>query len=168
MLSKEVSSTIFCPNLYKWYMHKPAPILESDTHKLLWNFDIQTDHKLSVRRSYLIIINKKKKKKKKICKIVDFAVPADYRIKLKGNEKKKKKKKEILRPCWRTEKQWNIEVTLIQNCNLCERYSHQKIGTGTGGLGDKRTGGDHVTNNINEIGESTKESSRDLRKLAVT
>ena len=34
------------------------------------------------RRPDLIIINKKKKKKK-ICKTVDFAVPADYRIKLK-------------------------------------------------------------------------------------
>ena len=28
----------------KWYMHNPAPILENDTHKLLWDFDIQTDH----------------------------------------------------------------------------------------------------------------------------
>ena len=27
-------------------------------------------------------------KKKKTCKIVDFAVPADYKIKLKGSEKK--------------------------------------------------------------------------------
>ncbi len=31
-----------------------------------------------------------KKKKKKICKIVDFAVPADHRIKLKECEKKYK------------------------------------------------------------------------------
>ena len=49
----------------KWYMHNPAPVLENDTHKLLWDFDIQTDHLISVRRSDLIIINKKKKKKKK-------------------------------------------------------------------------------------------------------
>ena len=28
----------------KWYMHNPAPVLENDTHKLLWDFDIQTDH----------------------------------------------------------------------------------------------------------------------------
>ena len=33
---------------------------------------------------------KKKKKKKKICKIVDFAVPANHRIKLKECEKKDK------------------------------------------------------------------------------
>ena len=28
----------------KWYMHNPAPVLEDDTHKLLWDFNIQTDH----------------------------------------------------------------------------------------------------------------------------
>ena len=32
-------------------MHNPESVLENDTHKLLWDFDIQTDH--------LIIINKK-------------------------------------------------------------------------------------------------------------
>ena len=28
----------------KWYMHNPAPVLENDSHKLLWNLNIQTDH----------------------------------------------------------------------------------------------------------------------------
>ena len=75
----------------KWYMHNPAPVLENDTHKLLWDFDIQTDHLVSARKPDLIIINKKKKKKKKkICKIVDFAVLADHRIKLKEWEKRDK------------------------------------------------------------------------------
>ena len=58
----------------KWYMHKP--FLENDTHKLLWDFDIQTDHLNSARRPDLIVINKKKR----TCKIVDFAVPADHRV----------------------------------------------------------------------------------------
>ena len=35
-------------------------------------------------------INHPKKKKKKTCKIVDFAVPADHRIKLKEYQKKDK------------------------------------------------------------------------------
>ena len=65
----------------KWYIHNPASVLENDTHKLLWDFDIQTDHLISARKPDLVIINKKKKKKKK--KIVDFAVPANHRIKLK-------------------------------------------------------------------------------------
>ena len=66
----------------KWYMHNPAPVLENGTHKLLWDFNIQTDHLIPTRRPDLIIINnnKKKKKKERICKIVDFTVPADHRI----------------------------------------------------------------------------------------
>ena len=43
----------------KLYMHNLAPVLENYTHKLLWDFDIQTDHRISARRPDLIIINKK-------------------------------------------------------------------------------------------------------------
>ena len=68
----------------KLYMHNPAPVLEND--KLLWDFDIQTDLLISARRPDFIIINQKKK----IFKIVDFAVPADHRIKLKECEKRDK------------------------------------------------------------------------------
>ena len=38
-------------------------VLEIDTHTLLSDFDIQTDHLISARRPDFIIINKKKKKK---------------------------------------------------------------------------------------------------------
>ena len=69
-------------------MHNPAAMLENDTHKLLWDFKIQTDHLIPARRPDLIKINKKKKKR--ICKIVDFAVPADQRINLTESEKKDK------------------------------------------------------------------------------
>ena len=43
----------------KWYMHNPAPVLENATHKLLWDFNIQTDNLIPARRPDLI---KKKKK----------------------------------------------------------------------------------------------------------
>ena len=43
----------------KWFIHNLASVLENDTHKLLWHFDIQTDHLISARRPDLIIINKK-------------------------------------------------------------------------------------------------------------
>ena len=70
----------------KCYMHNPAPVLENNMHTLLWDFDIQTDPLISARRPDLIIIDKKKR----ICKIVDFVVPASHRIKLKECEKKDK------------------------------------------------------------------------------
>ena len=43
----------------KWYMHNPAPVLENDTHKLLWDFNILTDYLIPARKPDLIIINKK-------------------------------------------------------------------------------------------------------------
>ena len=41
-------------------MHNPAPVLENNAHKLLWDFDIHTDHQISARRPNLIMINKKR------------------------------------------------------------------------------------------------------------
>ena len=67
-------------------MHNPSSVLENDTHKILWGFDIQTYHLISARWPDILIVNKKKR----ICKIADFAVPADHRIKLKESEKKDK------------------------------------------------------------------------------
>ena len=87
-------------------MHNPAPVLENDSHKLLWDFNIQMDHLIPVRRPDLIIINKKKKR---ICKIVDFAVPADYRINLKESEKKDK----YLDLARELKKLWNMKVTIV-------------------------------------------------------
>ena len=64
----------------KWYMHNPAPVLENATFKLLWDFDVEMDNLIPARKPNFIIINKKKKR---TCKIVDFAVSAYHRIKLK-------------------------------------------------------------------------------------
>ena len=46
----------------KWYIHNPAPVQENNTHKLQWDFVIQTDHLIPTRRPDLIIIKKKKKR----------------------------------------------------------------------------------------------------------
>ena len=47
-------------------MHNPALVLENDSHKLLWDFNVQTDHLIPARRPDLIIINQKKKKKENL------------------------------------------------------------------------------------------------------
>ena len=86
-------------------MQNPAPVRENNTHKLLWDFDIHTDHLISARRPDLIISNKKKRN----CKIVDFAVPAEYRIKLKECEKRDK----YLDLARELKKLWNMQVTII-------------------------------------------------------
>ena len=89
----------------KWYMHNPTPVLENYTHKLLWDFDIHTDHRNSTRRLDLIIIHKNKR----TSKIVDFAVLAEHRIKLKECEKKDM----YLHLAREWKKLWNMLVTII-------------------------------------------------------
>ena len=51
--------------------------------------------------------------------------------------------------------------------NWRARYNHYGIGTWIRGLGDKRSG-DHPNYSIIEIGQNTKKSPGDLRRLAVT
>ena len=41
-------------------MHNPESIIENETHKILWDFEIQTDHLISARRPDLVIVNTKK------------------------------------------------------------------------------------------------------------
>ena len=86
-------------------MHNPEPVLENNTQKLLWDFDIHTDHLISARRPDVIIINKKKRTRK----IVYFVVPADYRIKLKECKKKDK----YLDLARELKKLWNMHVTIV-------------------------------------------------------
>ena len=44
------------------------------------------------------------------------------------------------------------------SCNSRTRYSHQRIGKETGGLGNKSTSEDHSNYSIVEIGQNTKRS----------
>ena len=112
-------------------MHHPKPILENKMHKLLWDFQVQTDHLILARRPDIVIAKKKKKKKKRkekkkkrkkkkkkknrTCWKVDFVVPADHRVKLKESEKRdnyldlaRELKKNQL---------WNMKVTVIPIVN---------------------------------------------------
>ena len=87
---------------------QPSTFLENATHKLLWDFNLQTDQLIPARRPELIII-KKKKKKKSISKTVDFAVLAYHRINLKESEKRDK----YLDLARELEKLWNMKVMIV-------------------------------------------------------
>ena len=54
-------------------MHKPESVVENLKHKIVWEFEIQTSHIISARRSDLVLINKKE-----ITSQMDFVVPADH------------------------------------------------------------------------------------------
>ena len=45
-------------------MHNPAAVLENDTHKLLWDFDIEIDHLISATKIDLLEINKEREHSK--------------------------------------------------------------------------------------------------------
>ena len=129
----------------KWYMHNPAPVLKNDTHKLLWDFHIQTDHLISARRP------NDQKQRKKICKIIDFAVPVEHRIKLKECEKRDKYldlPRELKNyGIWR----WQLYQLWLVLWHGCKR-----IIKGPGRFGSWRPSGDHPNNSIIENGQYTE------------
>ena len=43
----------------KWYMFNLEFVLENEMQKILWDFEIQMDHLISVRRPDLVIVKKK-------------------------------------------------------------------------------------------------------------
>ena len=83
-------------------MHKSESIRENEAHKIIWNFQMKTDHLIPARRPDLVLITNKITFHRD-----DFAVPSDHRVKIKENEKinknldiatkknKKNKKKKI-------------------------------------------------------------------------
>ena len=62
-------------------MHKPESARENATHKILWGFEMQTNHLIPVRRQDLMLISKKKDHR------VSFAIPVDHWGEMKENEK---------------------------------------------------------------------------------
>ena len=95
---------------------------------------------------------------------MDFAVLVDHRVKLKECEKKNK----YLDQARELKKTVEHESDDYTNCDWCSWYSHQRTGSRTGGLGNKRTSGDNPNYSIVEIGQNTEKSPGDLRRLVVT
>ena len=121
---------------------------------------IQTDHQISTRPR-----DRQKKKKKKSCQIVDFGVPADYKVRLKENEKKKKRDK-YLDLTWELQTLWNIKVTampiIIRALGKIPKLLFK-------GLGDfKITGQVDIIQTSALIGQNTEESPGELRRLTVS
>ena len=103
----------------KWYMDNLEYVRENNTHKLVWDFEIQKDHLISFRRPGHIIINKNES----TGMMVDLAVSADHRVELKECEKRNKDL-DITRELKKTGEHENEDFT---NCNWCSWYSHQRL-----------------------------------------
>ena len=70
----------------KWYDHVPEKVEETDHVKILWDFNIQTDHVIEHRRPDVVVLDKHEK----MCHLIDIAVPGDSRVEAKENEKVQK------------------------------------------------------------------------------
>ena len=91
-------------------MHKPEPCLENETHKILWDFEIQTDHQNPTRRPNLEIIDKKRD-------LAESRILPSQRTTGWKSKKAKKKKGQVLRPCLRTKKTMEHVSKGDTNCN---------------------------------------------------
>ena len=86
-------------------MRKQETVLEKEIHKILLNFEIQSDHIIPARRTASELINKIKR----IYRLVDLAVSVDDWMKIKQNEKRDK----YLDLDWEGKKLANMRVRLI-------------------------------------------------------
>ena len=93
-------------------------------------------------------------KKKKIYKVVDFAFPADYRIKLKECEKRDK----YLDLARELKKTMEHEGDKYTNFDWCFWHGNQRIIKEPGVFGSRRSSGDHPNNSIIENGQNTEKS----------
>ena len=127
-------------------------------HKFLWDFNIQTDHLISARRSDLIIINKKENLQN-----CELCCPGSPQEKLTESEKTDK----YFDLARKFKKLWKMKVTVIPiiigvlgtvSKVLIKRMDDLEM----------RTRGDHPNYCVTEIGQNTKKSPGDLRRLAVT
>ena len=134
-------------------------VRENETYKILWDFEIQIDHLISAKRPGLVIVNKKR-----TSRMVNIAVLADHRVKLKESETRDK----YLDLARELKKTMGYESDDDTNCQGCTQYSHQRNSTGTGGLENKNRSGDHPNNSLIKIGQNTEESPGEVRRIAVT
>ena len=59
----------------KWFMHNLEFVPGSETHKIIWGFEIQTNHQISARQPDLEIVknnNNNNNNNKRTNRIVDF------------------------------------------------------------------------------------------------
>ena len=160
VINWELCKKFKCHHTNIWYIHNPESVLENETHKLPWGFEIQTDHLISTRRPDLVIVNKKIR----ICLIMNFAVPADHRI-LKGSRKKDK----YWDLAWELKKNlWYMKVTAIPIITGALGRVTKGLGTGTGRHENKWMRRDYPNYSIVKIGQNNEKSPGDFRRLAIT
>ena len=71
----------------KCYIHNQEAVQENEVHNLFWDFEKPKEPPNLGQMTRPYNDHKKKKKKRRICRIVNFALPANRRVKLREKEK---------------------------------------------------------------------------------
>ena len=138
-------------------MYNPESVLENEEQKLLWDFEIQTDHQISARRPRLISINNNNNNNNKKDNLQNCRLCSQ-------SEKECAKRVKYLDNARELRKLWNMKVTIIP-------LVIGALGTVTKGfvqgLEDLEIRGrvETIQTSDIEIGQNTEKSSGDLKKL---
>ena len=147
VIHQELCKKLKFYNITKWYELKTETVPGNETHKIIWDFEIQADHIIPARRSDLVWINKKKRQRK-------LAVLWIFRpnCPLSKNQRKWKENKhqDVARE---VRKMWNMKVTVVTIVISAFETAH-KI------LGPKRIGNRRMNQTI-----TTTAMLRSVRKL---
>ena len=135
-------------------MHNPESVLENEKHKILWDFEIQTDHLMPARWPNLVNKQTNKQIKKwRSYRIVDFVVHSDW-------------------PLGKTERMWNNKyLPLAREKKNDETWKWRWCQLQLECLVQSRKGWyrDWGTGKLEDsIVEKTKKSTGDLERLAVS
>ena len=88
----------------KRYMHKPQSFVENETHKIIWDFQIQIDHLIPTER-----LKDYWRKKKENLPYSGFCL---Y-IELQSKSQRKWKKTQLFRSSQNLRKLWNMRMTVL-------------------------------------------------------
>ena len=129
----------------KWY--KLESILENETHKILWDFEIQTDYLNLARRLDLLAIKKKHKTKQNKTKNKPYngLWHPSGRL-LSENQRKRDKYLDLAKELRKLKGNGNT------NCKWCAWNGLQRLGKGTGRIGNLSKNRDYPNNSIVDIG----------------
>ena len=70
----------------KYWDHTPTAVVEDSVIKVLWDFNIFTDHHLTAHHPDIAVLDKQPK----TVQITDIAVPSDGNVSITEKEKRKK------------------------------------------------------------------------------